>query len=164
MRFRRKPRLDPAETARQLREHAFSVTAAELGLRPSPGGSRVWAVLMESGYPEAVASLVSLADDTTSLYFSNGGGVIGGGQHASVRGAAQKFLETAESHIEKFAPAAEHPLPRRGRVRFYVRTFDGLLTAEADERELEQPHALSPIFHAGHAVIAELQRLPAATR
>ena len=36
----------------------------------------VWGVVMETGYPEAVVTLVSLGDRTTSLYFSNGGGII----------------------------------------------------------------------------------------
>lgn len=33
--------------------------------------------LMESGYPKAVATLVTLFDGTTSLCFSTGGGIIG---------------------------------------------------------------------------------------
>ena len=41
---------------------------------------------------ESVASLVSIADGTTSLYFSNGGGIIGAGQHQKVRDASARLI------------------------------------------------------------------------
>ncbi len=53
-----------------------------------------------------------------------------------------------------------HPLPAQGRVRFYVRTFGGLVTAEADEDDLGyERHELSPVFRAGHAVISEIREI-----
>ena len=113
---------------------------------------------METGYPEAVASLVTITDGTTSLYFSTGGGIIGAGDHVSVREAADTFIAAADASVNAFVPASEHPFPSTGRVRFYVRTFDGLLTAEADEEDLgENRHHLSPLFHLGHAVIAAVR-------
>jgi hypothetical protein len=59
----------------------------------------VWGVVMETGYPEAVASLVALADGTVSLYFSNGGGIIGLGPHAGPHRAAQSFLSQPHSNF-----------------------------------------------------------------
>lgn len=66
-----------------------------LALKPNDHGlsdRQPFAVLMETGYEEAVATLAVIADGTTSLYFSNGGGVIGAGQHAAVRKASSDFL------------------------------------------------------------------------
>ena len=153
---RRKP--DPAEVIRELREQVLSLPASEAGISSAPGHERVWSVLMETGYPKAIVSLVTVADGTTSLYFSNGGGIIGAGQHPPVRAAADAFIAAANMYAEQLAPASEHPLPAVNRVRFYARTYDGLLTAEADERELgENRHPLSPLFHLGHAVIAAVR-------
>ena len=43
-------------------------------------------------------------------------------------------------------------------MRFYVRTFQATLTAEANEQDLGQNrHKLSPLFHAGHAVITQMR-------
>jgi hypothetical protein len=154
----RKQKSDPGDVIRGLREQAFSLPAIEVGISPAPGHERVWSMLMETGYPEAVASLVTIADGTTSLYFSNGGGIIGAGRHVPVRTAAEAFIAAGNVHVGAFGPAAEHPLPAVGRVRFYARTFDGLLTAEADEQDLgENRHPLSPLFHLGHAVIAAVR-------
>jgi hypothetical protein len=154
----RKRKPHPAEVARELREQIFTLRADELGLSAGPGHEHVWGVLMETGYPEAVASLVTIADGTTSLYFSNGGGILGAGDHTPVREATTEFIAAVDAQVGAFRAASEHPLPAVGRVRFYVRTFSGLLTAEADEQDLgENRHALSPIFHIGHAVIAAVR-------
>ena len=152
--FRHKPKGDPADAVRSLREQALTVGAAELGLAPTAARPHVWGVLMETGYSEAVATLVVLADGTTSLYFSNGGGIIGGGQHAIVRAAAEAFLSAAEDQHSDLAEALATPLPELGEVKFYVRTYNGTLGAGANEQDLgESRHHLSPLFHAGHAVI-----------
>jgi hypothetical protein len=141
-----------------LREQIFTLAPSDIGISPGPGHSRIWCVVMETGYPIAVASLVAIADGTTSLYLSNGGGVIGAGAHKKVRDASARFIALADAHVDSFATTDSHPLPKLGRVRFYVRTFDDLRTVEADERELgEDRHALSPLFHAGHAVIAAVR-------
>jgi hypothetical protein len=113
---------------------------------------------METGYPEAVATLVVLADGTTSLYFSNGGGVIGAGEHAAVRAAAQNLLSSAEEHLDGFMAVVETPLAHVGQVRFYIRTFNGTLSTEANEDDLgEGRHKLSRVFHAAHSVISAVR-------
>jgi hypothetical protein len=156
--FGGKPKSDPIEMSRKLRGQALSVAPGELGLAPTAALQHVWGVLMELGYPEAVATLVVLGEGTTSLYISTGGGIIGAGEHPPVRAAAEKLLAATEAHLAGFQPAGETPLPQTGRVRFYVRTFDGILGAEADEQDLGHGrHKLSPVFHAGHAVITEMR-------
>lgn len=116
------------------------------------------AVLMESGFPGAVVSLVAVADGTTSLYFSNGGGMIGLGAHDAVRAASARFLAAAADASAQMEPTDETPLPSLGRVRFYLVAVDGTRTAEASEQDLgNHRHALSPLFHLGHAVISAIR-------
>ena len=149
---------DPAATSRTLRDKALSVTAADLNLAPIEARPHVWGVLMDLGYPQAVATLAVFADGSASLYISTGGGVIGAGDHKPVREEAEKFLSVVETHVADFERAEETPYPKPGRVRFYVRTFQTTLTAEADEQELGQlRHKLGPVFHAGHAVITQMR-------
>jgi hypothetical protein len=154
--FRRKPKPDPAAAARGLRDQALAVDAGQLGLRTD--GASTWAVLMETGYPNAVATLAVFADGTTSLYLSSGGGVIGAGGHAPVREAAAAMLVAAERFRSVCAPMITTPYPEAGRVRFYLRTAEGTLGAEADEQELgHHRHRLSPLFHAGHKVLTAVR-------
>ena len=149
---------DPATVIRRLREHALSVSASDLELSPTPSRPRVWGAIMELGYPTGIATLLSFAEGTTSLYFSNGGGVIGAGEHASVRDAAEAFLDIVEVHLAAYGPVEETPTPRIGRVRLYARTFEGTLGAEATEDLLGRDvHPLAPVFRAGHAVITAIR-------
>ncbi len=115
---------------------------------------------MEMGRPQAVVTLVSLADGTTSLYFSNGGGILGGGEHAPVAQASKAFVSSAEPYLPAMAPAPAFPLPLPavGEVKFYVLTFEGIFTAEAGEQELgNRQHALSPLFYHGQAVLTQIR-------
>jgi hypothetical protein len=149
---------DPAETMRQLRELALRVSASDLDLAPSPDRPRVWGAILELGYPIGIATLMTLADGTTSIYFSNGGGVIGAGEYASVREASEAFLDVVETHLGEFHPVDATPTPRIGRVRIYVRTFERTLGADVEEDELgDHLHPLSPVFQAGHAVITAIR-------
>ncbi len=150
--------VDPAGMMRQLREQALRVTASDLDLMPTAAHPHVWGAIMELGYATGIATLMSLAEGTTSLYFSNGGGVIGAGENAAVREAAESFLDVVEDHLADFPAVEATPTPRIGRVRFYVRTFDGTLGVEATEEQLGgNHHTLSPVFHAGHAVITAIR-------
>jgi hypothetical protein len=116
------------------------------------------AIVMETGYPEAVATLMAAADGTTSLYFSNGGGVIGGGEHEPVRAAAASFLKMASTFAKEMEATSTFPLPHEGSVRFYLVDSKGVRTAEVVEDDLgNMRHKLSPLFHRGHEVIAAIR-------
>jgi hypothetical protein len=154
--FRRKPKSGPSATASALRDQALAITAEQLGLAPNE--TSIWAVLMEIGYPNGVATLAVFADGTTSLYFSSGGGVLGAGAHASVQEASAAMLTAAERFRSVCTPVTATPYPEPGRVRFYLRTAQGTVGSEASEQDLGyRRHALSPLFHAGHAVVTAVR-------
>ena len=76
-----------------------------------------------------------------------------------MRTASEVFLSAAEGNVAAFGAAQETPPSDVGRVRFYLRTFHGTLGAEAKENDLgEGRHPLSPLFHAGHAVITAIRQ------
>ena len=60
-----------------LRQQALTVDLSRLGLAPSVEYPQVFAGLMEMGMEGGVATLVVIADGTTSMYRSTGGGIIG---------------------------------------------------------------------------------------
>ena len=151
---------EPTQVIRNLRNMVLALSPDQIGVAQSSEYPHVWGLLMETGYPQALVTLVSLADGTASLYFGHGGGVIGGGEHASVRQAVQAFIASAEGHQAELLPTSEFPLPNVGRVKFYLLTFSGVLTADADENDLGNGrHDLSDLFYAGHNVIAQLRQI-----
>jgi hypothetical protein len=159
MRFRRKrdaERPPPAEVYMGLRQRVLSLTPEQLGdeLADAP----ILALLMETGYPEAVATLVAVVDGTSSLYFSNGGGLLGAGEHDAVAQASRRWLETGREFLPELSQLTDVPLPDEGMTQFVAVTPEGLRSAVVPEEELgEGRHGLSPLFYAGHDVITQIR-------
>ena len=148
---------EPVSPSSDLRDHSFSVTPSELEL-DEPTTGKVWGVIMETGYAEALFTLIVFADGCTSIYFGNGGGIIGAGEHAPVRAAAAELLKAANQNLSKLTFIQAPTLPQVGETKFYFRTHDGLYGASAPENSLgEGEHELSPLFYSAHDVIAAVR-------
>jgi hypothetical protein len=143
-----------------LRRQLLDLDPAEAGLDRFSAGHRVWGALLETGYPTATATLVALADGTTSLYLSTGGGIIGGGGHAQVAAATRSFLTVVEDHLGLLSPDKDSSVPVAGRVIVRALTHQGRYRAEAQEDDLGNGrHPLSAVFYAGHGVLTELREI-----
>lgn len=148
----------------QLRDRALHTPAADLGLAHPHDSAVPFAVLMEMGMPKAVVSLVAFSTGDASLYFSTGGGVIGGIGHERVVAAGRRLVAQSQELVPSMTKAKDTPLPKPGRLRFYVRTQQGLFVAEAAEQDLiAKKNDLWPLFYAGNDLITEL-RLVAESR
>jgi hypothetical protein len=146
-----------ADVFSELREQALRLAPDQLG-DAVPAEAGILALLMETGYREAVATLVAVADGTTSLYFSNGGGFVGAGTHPTVAEASRKWLEAGKTFLPALSEVTEPPLPGVGTTQFVAVTPDGLRGAVAPEDDLGgNRHELSPLFHAAHEVITQIR-------
>ena len=160
--FRRRKAAQSSEDSplTELRLQALRVDAAMLGIEPSAELRDVFGVVMDTTYTRGVATLVALADATTSLYTSTGFGIIGGGGHPQVVTAGQSLLRTAEEHLDHFGPDESDDPPPVGSVTIRLLTFERRLAATEDESLLGAGHRpLSQVFYAAHDVIAELRRI-----
>lgn len=141
----------------------LSPAPKDIGLKPKP--NEVWGVLMETGHPKAVVTLVALADGTVSLYFSNGGGMLGLGGHPGPRQTAQSFLMESQRFSEQAQPTTTFHLPKPTFTRFYLLTGTQVLTVEAKEDDLGYGrHPFSPLFHKGHELITEIRKVDSKPR
>ena len=144
----------------EMRESVFKLDPATIGISPSNYSGHVWGMIFETGIEREAYSLVVLADGTTSLYFSTGGGIIGAGEHSNVRTASKNLLLKANDAIGRSTFTQAHPLPYDGTSVFYFLTFDGTRFYSAPESRLGNGQdKLSPLFHASHEVISELRAI-----
>jgi len=144
---------EPAEIFLKLRNMVLSTIAA-----PTSAPAGVWAVVMEMGYPQGSATLVSIADGTVSVYFSGGGGVIGLGEHASPREASKSLLALAPNFLKFCQETHSYPLPKPNCTRFYLRTNEKTVTDEAKTDDLgNNRHSLSPLFHKAHELLTAVR-------
>jgi hypothetical protein len=154
--FGRKREQPQADVYQDLRQQVLHLTPDRLGdaLADAP----ILALLMETGYPEAVATLVGVADGTSSLYFSNGGGIIGAGEHAPVAEANRRWLEAGATFLPELSELTDPPLPGVGMTQFVAVTPHGLRGSVAPEEDLgEGRHGLSPFFYAAQDVITQIR-------
>lgn len=144
-----------ADIYQELRDGALRTDPAKLGLKAA-GSTRVWGVLMETGDPDGVITLATISDGAVSLYFSNGGGIIGIGEHEEPRKAGLALVSAAPEYLKYANPATAFPLPNPGHTRFYFMTYDGILAADALEEELgKEQSPLSPLFFKAQEVITQ---------
>lgn len=137
-----------------LRAMVLGLTAQKVAPRPSG----VFGVLMDWGFPNALATLVALADGGTSLYLPYGG-FLGGHAHPKIREAGQQFLTTAERFVDQFPVTTDYPTPKPDCARFYVLTTGGVHgSPEVDTRKLHpgQP-GIAELFGAAQAVITQIR-------
>ena len=151
---------EPSPIYLQLRESIFSLDPANAGLAPTDAAPHVWGVMMETGYPVGFATLVSLADGTTSLYYSTGGGMLGSADYSPVADASKALIAQAENHLEQLSPNKIFPLPEVGQVRFIFLTYTGISTTEAPEDILASgKHPLSRLYALGRETLTQLRLL-----
>jgi len=144
-----------------LRHEAFHRHRADCGPdAPSSFSTPAFGLFMEIGYPGTTVTIAAFAGGATSLYMSNAFFVIGGEFHEDVMRANEKFIETANRLLEHFEPRESFPIPATWGITFYALTDTGILGADVAIVDLAKDrHALSPLFHAGHEVLEQLQLL-----
>lgn len=147
-----------ADVYLDLRGRALGLDQATFDL---PLRGRVYGAVMETGFEDAWSyTLVCLSDGATSLYFSHGGGIIGGGEHERVAAATLRFLDVVSGALNEFWPDSGYDLPAEGHVILRALTPSGRLRVNGTEDDLgEGRHPQSSVFYAAHEVITELRLL-----
>lgn len=145
---------------KEIRAKAMATKPGELNIK-TKSGTEAYGVFMEIGFPNGVATLVAWKNGEASIYFSNGGGVFGGGQYKVVRKQAKKFVSTANGYVKQMKHAIKTPGPKAQKIIFYLLTRKGILSAgEIDEVKLSTGnHVLAPLFEEGNNLITELRVL-----
>ena len=148
----------PEDGTPALRKMLLGAKPSDFGLAPTSELPRVWAAMMEWHVNNGVVSLVAVAEGSTSLYFSTGGGIIGGGEHESVRAENHKLLAFIEKSLEMFVQVDTALPVLKGAVTFAVLTYDGLRGArDKEERMTQRQSPLWPVYYLGQGVITALR-------
>ncbi len=153
------PATDPAAASRELRSMVLALSASDLGFTRANYPHEVWGMLMETGMQGGHYTLVALADGSTSLYYSTGGGVIGASAWPAVKDASQRFLDQGNRALVSSAPATSLEPPPLNTARFFFLTFDGVQVGTAPEAALtKKNHKLAALFRAGQDVITAIRK------
>lgn len=147
-----------------LRNLVFTQSPADLGIALQAIPDSVWGALVEIGLNSGCVTLVSLADGTTSMYTSTGGGVIGAGAHKGPAAASRHLLIELQAHLDQLPDAEACPLPGLDGVAFVALTLGGIRRIESNTARLSDPtEPLHGLWLAANKVITEI-RLQGGTR
>jgi len=148
----------PEDGTPALRAMLLRAKPADYGLAPTPELPRVWGAMMEMRIGSADVSLVAVAEGSTSLYFSSGGGILGGGEHESVRAANRKLLGVIEKLFPAFVARDVPVAALDGAVSFAIFTYEGLRVArDTEERVRQKKSPLWPAYYVGQEIITALR-------
>ncbi len=151
------PPYKAADIYRDMRAMVLKLKPADIGEKDD---SKVLAVVMDTGFPEAAFTLIATIDGSASLYFSNGGGIIGGGGQHEGAVAAKALVTEASKYVGKMTATKQTPLVMPGMTTFYVVTGKGIMTVTAKEVDFgEGQHAVSPLFHKAHELITTIRAI-----
>lgn len=142
-----------------LRNMALTVTPDKLKLSLANDKTLVFGVVMDFGVDGGTATIVTYQTGDASMYTSNGGGIIGGGQHSTVNKASKLFVAKAQQYLDKSIKTDETPLPENGFVTFYLLTNKGIFTtAEKFKTDTDNSSSIwNDLFIEGNKVITELR-------
>lgn len=143
-----------------LRNMVLEGTRANFGLGPGASPTQPFAVVADWGDAHGATTIVAVADGSASVYYSNGGGSMGGGQkHAAIRDAALKTLELASAALPQMHRTTEYPVAGSGQVSFYLVTDSGVFTVTAAEDEVSREGSpWAALGAATQRIVAEYRR------
>jgi len=116
---------------------------------------------MDWAVTTGVATVVAVSDGSASIYYSGGGGSIGGGYaRPAIRDAALHAVSTASNFLDGMQLTDSFPSSEGGGVIFYIVTKRGVFMARAPvELRSKNRHPLSELGHSMQRIITEYRLL-----
>ncbi len=141
-----------------LRNMALNATLEQIGVQLPENQTKIYGVIMDWDVGEGIATLVAFKSGDASLYFSSGGGMIGGSGHESIKKAANEFINKAENFLNKTTKTQVTPLPEKSGINFYFLTNKGKFVSKESMKNLEDSSSdWLDLFEEGNKLITEIR-------
>ena len=151
---------DDEYTYASMRKLAFTIKPEDMDIKIG-NDYQVYGAVVDMGVDSnKIATMICFIDGTTSLYFSDGGGIIGAGRHESVKNAASTFLENCFSAL----PVTENAdsidkLPAENQHTFYLFTKAGIFTITINLHDVKKCKEYQSLFTQSHIVLNEIRKI-----
>ena len=148
---------NPYET---MREMALETKPEQLGLSFLSTQTVVYGIVMDWDVKNGKASIISFMTGDASIYFSSGGGIIGGGTHERVSLVSKELVTNAQLFLDKAKKTDLTPLPEKENVIFYFITNKGIFFGQDKlENMSNQSSIWLSLFLTGNELITELRKI-----
>ena len=143
-----------------MRKMALETKPEQLGLSFSSEKTFVFGVVMDWDVKNGTASTISFITGDASIYFSSGGGIIGGGTDESVKIISKEFVSRAQFYLDKTSKTELTPLPGNNNVIFYFITSKGIFYGQDKMENISNRTSIwLDLFLTGNELITELRKL-----
>ena len=147
-----------ADAGRDLRKMFLTMPAKQAGIEPTSEYPRVWGIAVDWPIGQHIATVVSLADGSASVYTTGTFGIIGGIGHETVRTAAKKLVKEADRYYSDSTPTNDLSYPRLDQVRFFLVTFEGVRVVNTSLASVTEGRGkYSTLFDLAQDVIRQLR-------
>jgi len=151
------PTKEPKDAGPGLRNMFLNTSAEQAPIHPSKEYPRVWGVAVDWPIGEHIATIVSLADGSASVYTTDTFGIIRGIGHETVRTAAKKVVKDADRYFDDSTPTQDFSYPSPGHVRFFFSTFSGVRVIDTEWASLSGRRSkYFALFDAAQDVLTQL--------
>jgi len=145
------------DTYKSLREMAFSIKPEQLGVSLENDEQVFGAVVDMSVSNGMVATMICFIDGAASLYFSNGGGIIGAGQHESVQKAAGSFLISVHQVLPIMKKIDNFDMvPKENHHIFYLFTKAEVYFLDLDVEDYQESKEKYFLFSLSQMLLTEI--------
>lgn len=143
-----------------LRNLAFEVIPEQLGINLDDDQQAYGAVVDMCISNDKTATMICFLDGTASLYYSNGGGIIGAGQHENVRRAVLSYLMS----IHKALPIMNltdsfDVIQVPNHHKFYLFTKKGKYSIDLDLSDHQRSKEIHFLFSSSQMVLSEIRKV-----
>lgn len=157
-----KPTPIPEKVYINLRTAALHRKVSELSLDVDPSSNQPYGVVMDWNVGQATSTIVSFATGDASMYYSTGGGWLGGYSVDKVNNASKQFVIAANAYVDKLSKVTDYPMPPVGFMRFYIITPQGVYgSGDVDSDTLKKDDIdFSWLNDAAQYLIFEISQVP----
>ncbi|AKL98482.1 hypothetical protein [Endomicrobium proavitum] len=139
-----------------MRTAALSTNPKDIGIKNLPQNKiAVFGVVMDIGYQEGAATLITYNTGDASLYYSFGGGFTNGASRPEIKDATIKFVAFAQTLVSRAQPVMlqQTPLANINEINFYLLLNKGAFLLKTNINNIG---SLSEFFQKANAVITKI--------
>ncbi|HEX3072546.1 MAG TPA: hypothetical protein VHP30_02930 [Ignavibacteriales bacterium] len=138
----------------KMRDLAFSITPDKLHLNMKEMENQIYGTLIEFKLESAFVTIAAFISGDASIYFSSGGGFIGGFAYDTIKNSAIRLNRIANEYLCDAKLTTNFDIPKDEEVKFYFLTSQGIYLIEDDRKKINRFRSkYSSLFVIGNDII-----------
>ncbi|MGD9588638.1 MAG: hypothetical protein AB7Q37_03840 [Pyrinomonadaceae bacterium] len=142
----------------ELRSMALNMPADQFGVESNSKTAIPYGLVVDWNVGRGNVTFVAFSSGDASMYFSSGGGMIGGIGRENVKATAQSLVKESEKFVSKAIRSDDTQMPQAGGVKFFFLTNQGRFVAEESLENFDNGTSeLLELFVEANKLITELR-------